>query len=166
MLLSLNGFYSIVVIQFVDSVYFIFIWDTNVWMSCFMLPLFIGFPQVINKLKDLVPVLLNSFQGFITQARASPKLDGTSSSCMVLILNCIDMIIRSFIHGSSEELAESQSSLGDHGVMLWEKSISSLMLMKLYSLFPLYPVHGHSEKVLILWVCFLNLFLGRGGLLI
>ncbi|XP_028777518.1 uncharacterized protein LOC114734142 [Neltuma alba] len=105
-----------------------------------------GFPLIIKKLKDLVPVLLNSFQEFIPQARASPKLDGMSSSCMLSILNCIDMIIRSFIYGSNREQSESQSSLGDLGMMIWDDAISSLMLRKLFSLFPLNPVHNHSEK--------------------
>ncbi|KAK4275424.1 hypothetical protein QN277_018510 [Acacia crassicarpa] len=105
-----------------------------------------GFPLIIKKLKDLVPILLNSFREFIPQAHASPKLDGTSSSCMLSILNCIDMIIRSFTYDSNGELSESQSSLGDLGMMIGDEAISSLMSRKLFSLFPLNPVHDHSEK--------------------
>ncbi|XP_054819603.1 uncharacterized protein LOC129318695 isoform X2 [Prosopis cineraria] len=105
-----------------------------------------GFPLIIKKLKDLLPVLLNTFQEFIPQALASPKLDGMSSACMLSILNCIDMIIRSFIYGSYGKQSESLSSLGEPGVMIWDDAISSLMLRKLFSLFPLNPVHDHSEK--------------------
>ncbi|KAI9115572.1 hypothetical protein K1719_013241 [Acacia pycnantha] len=104
------------------------------------------FPLIIKKLKDLLPILLNSFREFIPQARASPKLDGTSSSCMLSILNCIDMIIRSFTYDSNGELLKSQSSVGDLGMMIGDETISSLMSRKLFSLFPLNPVHDHSEK--------------------
>lgn len=130
-----------------------------VWLLCCLPFLFLGFSHIIKKLKDLVPVLLNSFQEFIPSVRATPNLDGKSSACMLLILNGIDLIIKSFVYGTDP--VESLSSNGDPGVMIWDDSISSLMLKKLFSFFPQSPVHNESEKVFFLCFCFLNLFTGR-----
>ncbi|KAF7818845.1 Pre-rRNA-processing protein IPI1 isoform A [Senna tora] len=105
-----------------------------------------GFSHIIKKLKDLVPVLLNSFQEFVPLVRNTPNLDGKSSACMLSILHGIDLIIRSFIYGTDRGESETLSSHGDPDGTTWEDTVSSVMLKKLFSLFPLTPGHNHSEK--------------------
>lgn len=126
-----------------------------------MLYLFVGFSRIIKKLKDLVPVLLNSFQEFIPLVRATPNFDGKSSACMLLVLHGLDLIIRSFVYWTDKGESESLSFHGDPGLTMWDDTISSVMLKKLFYLFPLNLVHHHSEKVFIWWVYLLNLSVGR-----
>ncbi|KAI4300557.1 hypothetical protein L6164_033924 [Bauhinia variegata] len=104
-----------------------------------------GFSHCIKKLKDLVPVLLNSFQEFIPLVHTMPVLDVKSFDCMLSILCSIDLTVRSFVYGTYKE-SEYPSSHGGPGMMMWDDSISSILLKKLLPLFPFNPVHHFSEK--------------------
>ncbi|KAJ1379063.1 Pre-rRNA-processing protein Ipi1, N-terminal, partial [Sesbania bispinosa] len=104
-----------------------------------------GFSHIIKKLKDLVPVLVSSLQDFIPLVHTKASLEGKSFGCMASILHSIDLIVRSFVHGTDKNL-ESPSSQGGPDVALWDVSISSALLKKLFHLFPLNPVHHLSEK--------------------
>lgn len=104
-----------------------------------------GFSHIIMKLKDLVPVLVNSFQEFTTLFNARENLEGKSFGCMASILHSIDLIVRSFVYGIDKK-SECTSSQGGGDVAVWDVSVSSAFLKKLFPLFPLDPGHGLSQK--------------------
>ncbi|XP_012574851.1 uncharacterized protein [Cicer arietinum] len=104
-----------------------------------------GFSHIIMKLKDLVPILISSFQEFIPSINATANLEGKSFGCMASILNSIDLIVRSFVYGTDKKL-ECSSSQGGASVAEWDASFSSAFLKKLFPLFPIDPGHGLSEK--------------------
>jgi len=106
----------------------------------------VGFSHIITKLKDLVPVLVNSFQEFTTLFNARENLEGKSFGCMASILHSIDLIVRSFVYGIGKK-SECTSSQGGGNVAVWDVSVSSAFLKKLFPLFPLDPRHGLSQKV-------------------
>lgn len=117
-----------------------------VWLFCsYALSVCVGFPPIIKKLKDLVPVLINSFQEFIPLVHAKANLEGKSFDCMASILHSIDLIVRSFVYGTDKKL-EWLSSQGGPDVAVWDVTVSSSFLKKLFPLFPL-SVHHLSEKV-------------------
>ncbi|PNY05974.1 hypothetical protein L195_g002436 [Trifolium pratense] len=96
-----------------------------------------GFSHIIMKLKDIVLVLVNSFQEFIALFNARDNLEGKSFGCMSSILQSIDLIVRSFVYGLDNKL-ECTSSQGGANVPVWDVSVSSAFLKKL---FPLFPFH-------------------------
>ncbi|XP_027349391.1 uncharacterized protein LOC113860993 isoform X2 [Abrus precatorius] len=104
-----------------------------------------GFSHIIKKLKDLVPVLINSFLEFIPLIHGMDSLEGKSFGCMASILNCIDLIVRSFAYETDKD-AESPSTQGGPHLAVWDVAISSALLKKLFPLFPLNPVHQLSER--------------------
>lgn len=93
-----------------------------------------------------MPVLINSFQEFIPLVHAMANLEGKSFGCMLSILQSVDLIVRSFVYGTDKE-SESPSSQGGPDVSVWDVTISSVLLKKLFSLFPLNPGHHLPEKV-------------------
>ncbi|KAK7294692.1 hypothetical protein RJT34_17585 [Clitoria ternatea] len=99
-----------------------------------------GFSHIIKNLKDLVPVLVNSFQELIPVVHAGPRIEGKSFGCMVSMLHSIDLIVRSFPYGTDKD-SESPSSQGGSNAALWDVTISSALLKKLFPLFPLNSVH-------------------------
>jgi pre-rRNA-processing protein IPI1 len=90
------------------------------------------------KLKDIVLVLVNSFQEFTALFNARENLEGKSFGCMTSILHSIDLIVRSFVYGIDKKL-ECTSSQGGANVAVWDVSVSSAFLKKLFPLFPLHP---------------------------
>ena len=106
----------------------------------------VGFSHIIKKLRDLVPVLINNFQEFIPSIHAIASLEGKSFGCMLSILHSIDLIVRSFVYGTDKESEFPSSQDGPDGAT-WDVTISSLLLKKLFPLFPLNPAHHLSEKV-------------------
>ncbi|TKY65839.1 Testis-expressed sequence 10 protein [Spatholobus suberectus] len=99
----------------------------------------------IKKLKDLMPVLINSFLEFIPLVHAREGLVGKSFGCMVSILHSIDLIVRSIAYGTNKD-SESPSSQGGPDVAVWDVTISSALLKKLFPHFPLNPVEHLSER--------------------
>ncbi|GAU17504.1 hypothetical protein TSUD_340470 [Trifolium subterraneum] len=97
-----------------------------------------GFSHIITKLKDIVLVLVNSFQEFIVSFNARENLEGKSFGCMTSILHSIDLIVRSFVYGIDKKL-ECTSSQGGANVAVWDVSVSSAFLKKLFPRFPLHP---------------------------
>ena len=57
-----------------------------------------GFSHIIMKLKDLVAILINSFQEFTTLFNAKENREGRSFGCMSFILHSLDLIVRSFVY--------------------------------------------------------------------
>ncbi|KAE9590793.1 putative pre-rRNA-processing protein IPI1/Testis-expressed sequence 10 protein [Lupinus albus] len=104
-----------------------------------------GFSHIVKKLKDLVPVLTNSLQEFIPLIHDMASLEVKSFGCLISILHSIDLIVRSFIYWIDKE-SESPSLLGGPDVNVWDVTIFSVLLKKLFPLFPLNPVHHLSSK--------------------
>lgn len=104
-----------------------------------------GFSYNINKLKDLVPVLINCFLEFIPLVHATEGLDGKSFGCMVSILHSIDLIVKSIAYGVDKDL-EFPSFQDGPDVAKWDAIISSAFLKKLFPLFPLNPEEHLSER--------------------
>ncbi|RDX92488.1 Testis-expressed protein 10, partial [Mucuna pruriens] len=104
-----------------------------------------GFSNIIKKLKELVPVLINSFLEFIPLVHAMESLEGKSFSCMTSILHSVDLIVRSIAYGTDKD-SESPSSQGGPDVAVWDVTISSALLKKLFPRFPLNPVDHLSER--------------------
>eukprot|EP00257_Ricinus_communis_P023061 XP_015582954.1 uncharacterized protein LOC8275754 [Ricinus communis] len=94
---------------------------------------------IFNKLKDLLPILVNCFQDFIPLFHSMPVLDAQSFDCMRSILQSIDLVIRLFVYGTVRSNTESHASL-------WDENILFLTLKKILAVFPLYPMHHLSEK--------------------
>ncbi|XP_059428250.1 uncharacterized protein LOC132162022 isoform X2 [Corylus avellana] len=105
-----------------------------------------GFPLIIKKLKDLVPVLINCFQDFIPSAHTMPLLDAQSFDCLLCILQSIDITFRFFIYGTDKGKSEYQLLQGQSDVTVWDESISSLLMKKILLVFPLNPTWQLSEK--------------------
>ncbi|XP_043815771.1 uncharacterized protein LOC110623015 isoform X3 [Manihot esculenta] len=97
------------------------------------------FSVVINKLKDLVPVLVNCFQDFVPLIHSTQQLDAQSFDCLHNILKSIDLVVRFFVYGTEKDNRESHPSM-------WDQSISSVLLKKFVGVFPLNPVLHLSEK--------------------
>lgn len=104
-----------------------------------------GFSCIIKNLKDLVPVLINSFLEFIPLVHAMESLEGKSFGCMISILHSIYLIVRSIAYGTDKD-SESPSSQGGPDAAVWDVNISSTFLKKLFPRFPLNPVDHLSEK--------------------
>ncbi|KAL2576601.1 hypothetical protein AAZV13_16G085400 [Glycine max] len=104
-----------------------------------------GFSYIIKNLKDLVPVLINSFLEFIPLVHAMESLEGKSFGCMISILHSIYLIVRSIAYGTDKD-SESPSSQGGPDAAVWDVNISSTFLKKLFPRFPLNPVDHLSEK--------------------
>ncbi|XP_062167443.1 uncharacterized protein LOC133873715 isoform X1 [Alnus glutinosa] len=105
-----------------------------------------GFPIIIKKLKDLVPVLVNCFQDFIPSTHTMPLLDAQSFDCLFCILQSIDIAFRFFIYGTDKGKSEYRLPHGQSDVTVWDETISSLLMKKILLAFPLNPTWQLSEK--------------------
>jgi len=108
----------------------------------------VGFSIIIKNLKDLVPPLINIFLEFIPSIHSMESLEGKSFACMASLLHSIDLIVRSIAYGTDKK---SQSPSSQGGPDVADVSISSALLKKLFSLFPLNPTDHLSARVC---VCF------------
>lgn len=109
----------------------------------------VGFSSIIKKLKDLVPVLVNCFQDFFPLVHSMPSLDAQSFDCTHSILQSIDLAIGFFVYGVHTGKPSSQSPYERPDVEIWDHTISSVLLKKLFSVFPLNPTQHLSEKVYV-----------------
>ncbi|ESR43310.1 hypothetical protein CICLE_v10011038mg [Citrus x clementina] len=106
-----------------------------------------GFSSITKKLKDLVPVLVNCFQDFFPSVHHMPLLDAQSFDCMHSILQSIDLVVGFFGYGIHQGKPASQLSYEGPDEAIWDHTISSLLLKKLFGVFPLNPTNHLSEKV-------------------
>ncbi|KAJ0027211.1 hypothetical protein Pint_36174 [Pistacia integerrima] len=106
-----------------------------------------GFSSITKKLKDLVPVLVNCFQEFIPLVHGMTSLDAQSFDCMHFILQSVDLAVGFFVYGTHQGKQASQPSCGGPDVAILDQTISSVLLKKLFSIFPLNPTHHLSDKV-------------------
>ncbi|KAE8098634.1 hypothetical protein FH972_016679 [Carpinus fangiana] len=90
-----------------------------------------GFPLIIKKLKDLVPVLVNCFLDFIPSAHTMPLLNAQSFDCLLCILQSIGIAFGFFIYGTDKGISEYQLPQGQSDVTVWDESVSSLLMKKI-----------------------------------
>ncbi|KAL8143453.1 hypothetical protein V2J09_016485 [Rumex salicifolius] len=105
-----------------------------------------GYLCVVQRLKDVVPVLVNCFNDFLSMVHAQPQLDGLSYDCILSILQSIDYAVCYFAYG---ELNYQQNHTTTYPVKNDITTLSqsfTTSLEKLFYLFPLRLVHHASEK--------------------
>ncbi|KAJ8899163.1 hypothetical protein K2173_011950 [Erythroxylum novogranatense] len=100
----------------------------------------------IEKLKDLVPVLVICFHDFIPSAHNMPLLDAQSFDCMCNILRSIKLAVRFLVYGIGCIDHESQPLNKGHDTTKWDQVVSLVLLKKLIGSFPLRPMHQLSQK--------------------
>lgn len=76
-----------------------------------------------------------------------PLLDAQSFDCMHSILQSIDLVVGFFGYGIHQGKPASQLSYEGTDEAIWDHTISSLLLKKLFGVFPLNPTNHLSEKV-------------------
>ncbi|XP_077219440.1 uncharacterized protein LOC143853523 isoform X2 [Tasmannia lanceolata] len=109
-----------------------------------------GVSFITKKLEGLMPILINCFQDFSPVVRGMPVVETQSFDCILLILECINLAIKYFVHG----IDRPQSSFGvftpslykGSNVTTWGESFVPLLLKKLFEAFPLNPVYHSAEK--------------------
>lgn len=102
---------------------------------------------MINRLKGVVPVLVNCFDDFISMVHPQPQLDGLSYDCMLSILQSIDYAVRYFAYGEKNYQQDHTSvSPVQNDVITLSQSFSQ-SLEKLFNLFPLRLAQHASNKV-------------------
>ncbi|XP_070037729.1 uncharacterized protein [Nicotiana tomentosiformis] len=107
-----------------------------------------GLSGVVNKLTDLLPILVSCFQDFSPLIHSTAQIDAQSFDCMLSLLQSIDLVVRFFVHASGKCQQDSQN-LPPHqknNLSICDQSISVVNLKKLWDEFPLSPVHCLSEK--------------------
>ncbi|XP_060196534.1 uncharacterized protein LOC132625915 isoform X2 [Lycium barbarum] len=92
-----------------------------------------GLSGVVNKLTDLLPVLVSCFLDFSPLIHSMGHVDAQSFDCMLSLLQSIDLVVRFFGHASGKNQDNFQR-------------ISAVTLKKLWDEFPLGPVDCLSEK--------------------
>lgn len=76
-----------------------------------------------------------------------PLLDAQSFDCMHCILQSVDLVVGFFGYGIHHGKPASEPSYGGPDEAIWDHTISSLLLKKLFGVFPLNPTNDLSEKV-------------------
>lgn len=76
------------------------------------------------------------------------SLDAQSFDCMHFILQSIDLAFRFFVYGTHQGKPVLQPSCGGPDAAILDQTILSVLLKKLFSVFPLNPMHHLSDKVL------------------
>ncbi|XP_061338015.1 uncharacterized protein LOC133284896 [Gastrolobium bilobum] len=104
------------------------------------------FSHIIQKLKNLVSLLINVFTEFIRSVNALASPEGKSFGCLASILHSIDLIVRSFVYWTRRKKSKFPIFQAEPDVVVWDDTISFVFLKKLNPLFPLNPVHHLSEK--------------------
>ncbi|CAN4089629.1 unnamed protein product [Withania somnifera] len=107
-----------------------------------------GLSGVVNKLTDILPILVSSFQDFIPLIHSMDHVDAQSFDCMLFLLQSIDLVVRFFVHASGKNQHDFQNlppAYQKH-LSLCDQSISAATLKRLWDEFPLSPNHCLSEK--------------------
>lgn len=91
-------------------------------------------------------VLLNCFQEFMPVVHDVNLLNAQIYDCILYVVRSIHLAVQYFFYGSENGKVESHSPCKGSDTRL-EGTISSALLKKLLSVFPLNPLHHISEKV-------------------
>ncbi|KGN59441.1 uncharacterized protein LOC101213652 isoform X1 [Cucumis sativus] len=100
---------------------------------------------IIKNLEDLVLVLLNCFQEFMPAVHDVNLLNAQIYDCILYVVRSVHLAVQYFFYGSENGKVESHSPCKGSDARL-EGTISSALLKKLLSVFPLNPLHHTSEK--------------------
>ncbi|XP_038692073.1 testis-expressed protein 10 homolog isoform X2 [Tripterygium wilfordii] len=101
-----------------------------------------GFSFIFHKLRDLVAVLVNCFQDFVPLAHSLPVLDSQSYDCMLSIVQSIDLAVMFYVRW----IPKSASLYGVADAAIWDQTLSSVLIKKLFIVFPLNSTHHLSAK--------------------
>lgn len=110
----------------------------------------VGHILIVGKLKDLVPVLVNCFYGLMSEAYSQPQLDSHYFDCMLSILQSVDLVVGYNVYGIGkyqQELLTSMSSNSRADICLQDEKFPSLLLDRLFAVFPMQPTRSLSEEV-------------------
>ncbi|KAG7022980.1 Testis-expressed protein 10 [Cucurbita argyrosperma subsp. argyrosperma] len=100
---------------------------------------------IVEKLEDLVLVLLNCFQEFMPAVHDVNLLNAQIYDCILYVVRSIHLAVQYFLYGSENGKVESHSPCEWSDTRL-KGTISSALLKKLLSVFPLNLLHHSSEK--------------------
>lgn len=118
---------------------------------------FVGLSVITKKLNGILPILVGCFQDFVPLVHTSLQLDAQSFDCMLSVLQSIDLIVQFFAYGTEKSQQELQISLlfyTQRGMSHYGQDNVMVMLKKLWDVFPLYPAHQLSEKVMMdVFIC-------------
>lgn len=111
----------------------------------------LGHSGIIEKLKDLVPILVGCFQDFIPSNHTMPLLDAQSFDCLLFILQSIDIVVKFFAY-EMKKTGKSWHNVLSHygrrpGAGILDQVISPAMFKKIWEVFPLNPIHHNADKV-------------------
>nr|XP_010315603.1 testis-expressed protein 10 homolog isoform X1 [Solanum lycopersicum]XP_010315605.1 testis-expressed protein 10 homolog isoform X1 [Solanum lycopersicum]XP_025885138.1 testis-expressed protein 10 homolog isoform X1 [Solanum lycopersicum] len=104
---------------------------------------------VVNKLTDLLPVLVSCFQDLSPSIHSMAHVDVQSFDCMSLLLQSIDLVVRFFVHASGNNQHDFQNlapAYKKKNLSISDQSISAVTLKKIWDEFPLSSNHCLSEK--------------------
>ncbi|KAM3357389.1 putative protein isoform X1 [Capsicum galapagoense] len=107
------------------------------------------FSGVVNKLTDLLPVLVSSFQDFSPLIHSTDHLDAQSFDCILFLLQSIDLVVRFLDHVPGKNQHNFQNlppAYQKNNLGICDQSISAVTLKKLWDEFPLSPNDCMSEK--------------------
>uniref|UniRef100_A0A7C9EBQ9 Uncharacterized protein n=1 Tax=Opuntia streptacantha TaxID=393608 RepID=A0A7C9EBQ9_OPUST len=108
-----------------------------------------GHVQLVAKLQDLVPLLVNCFDGLKSAVHSQPILDSQSFDCMLSVLQCIDLVVQYCLFEIAKcqrDVHTSKSLLTSIGMYIHDEKFPPLFLGKLFAFFPMQPMHHLSEK--------------------
>ncbi|KAJ0986774.1 hypothetical protein J5N97_005130 [Dioscorea zingiberensis] len=106
-----------------------------------------GMPDIVKRLEDLVPLLVNSFHESASLIQAMPVIDGQSFDCILYTLQNINLAVKVYV----DEINQSHMSHGLSSTLRsnLDKLIPSVMLIYLKKLgdsFPIGKMYHSSEK--------------------
>lgn len=104
---------------------------------------------VVNKLTDLLSVLVSCFQDFSPLIHSMANIDAQSFDCMLFLLQSIDLVVSFFVHASGKNQHDFQNlphAYQKNNPSICDQSISAVTLKKLWDEFPLSPKQCLSEK--------------------
>ncbi|XP_030525125.1 uncharacterized protein LOC115737229 isoform X2 [Rhodamnia argentea] len=105
-----------------------------------------GYTLVLQKLKDLVPVLINCLREILSVVHTMPSLEFQSFDCMLCILQSIDRAVKFFISRIDKAKSDLQPTLGGATLTTLDQGVVSVILKRLCVLFPLNAAHRVSQK--------------------
>lgn len=100
----------------------------------------------LEKLKGLVPVLINCLREILSVVNSLPSLEFQSFDCMLTILQSIDLAVKFFIATIDKSESDLQTTLGGATLATLDQGVASVILKRLCVLFPLNPAHHASQK--------------------
>ncbi|XP_039169029.1 uncharacterized protein LOC104444410 isoform X3 [Eucalyptus grandis] len=100
----------------------------------------------LEKLKGLVPVLINCLREILSVVNSLPSLEFQSFDCMLTILQSIDLAVKFFIATIDKSESDLQTTLGGATLATLDQGVASVILKRLCVLFPLNPAHHASKK--------------------